>query len=189
MNYEYDTTESERETISDVISLSSVDSFDDESDDNMDAVDRIFMDDITFVDEPRRQNTYYIANVFDLHLFYILGVCISPRVFFRHQYHDVVNYMYEYVIHHNWSARTKRKVDIIQLYIEDNTYKAVIKTHWLRLIQRHWKRVYQERKKVIRIRSSISCQRHFQTRGRYLKGANYLPTLQGMLVEYNNKYN
>ena len=58
---------------------------------------------------------------------------------------------------------------------------VVLKTIWLRLIQRTWKRVYKERVRVIALRCSLQCQRHMELTGRYIEGAHYLPRLQGMM--------
>ena len=150
-------------------------------------VDRIYMQDMDFVDRPKRHGNYYIANAFCCGKYYLLGICISPRIFFRHRFVDVVQYMYEYIIHYKWSAIPNKTVDIIQLYIEGDTYKAVLKTHWIRLIQRHWKKAFAERKRVIKLRRDIRNIVYCQQRGRYVNGANYLPSIHGLLEFYNTK--
>jgi hypothetical protein len=155
-----------------------------ENDEPEHIVDRIYMDDIDFIDEPKRHGHYYIANAFCYGMYYLLGICISPRVFFHYQYQDVVQYMYEYIIHYKWNAIPKRSIDIIQLYIVNNSYRAVIKTYWLRLIQRHWKRAYAERKRVINLRQTIRNIMYRQVHGRHLYGANYMPSLNGLLAAY-----
>ena len=58
---------------------------------------------------------------------------------------------------------------------------VVLKTFWIRLVQRTWKRVYRERRRVVQLRCSRQCQRHVELTGRYIEGAHYLPELRGML--------
>jgi hypothetical protein len=160
-----------------------------ESDYDEDIVDRIYIEDHVFLETEKEHGKYYIANVFCYDTYYILGTCISPYTFFRNYYCDIVQYMYEYSISIRYRREigSPRNVNIIQLYIEDGVYKAVIKTFWLRIIQRHWKRQYSNRKKVINIRKSLHNLAHIQIRGRYVYGANYLPSLRGILSQYKIK--
>lgn len=170
-----------------IIELTYVSQLDDWEDEEINIIDRMYMEDLEFVDGEKEHGQYYIANAFRKNNFYLLGLCVSPRLFFRYGFHDITQYMYEYLIHYQWSIIPKRSIDIIQLYIENHLYKCVIKTHWLRLIQRHWKHAYAERKKVIQLRKTIRNIKYFQLHGRYVYGANYLPSLHGLLSQYNTR--
>jgi hypothetical protein len=43
----------------------------------------------------------------------------------------------------------------------------VIKTYWIRIIQRRWKRVYSEKMRLIRLRGGLRAQRNFEISGKY----------------------
>jgi len=75
------------------------------------------------------------------------------------------------------------KVNIIEVYIDprDSTYNAIIKTIWLKLIQRKWKKIFEERKQILMNRTKVSSILYKQIKGRYPDGMNSLPTLHGML--------
>ena len=86
---------------------------------------------------------------------------------------------------HNYSIIyvNNPKVDIFQLYITHQTYNVVLKTYWIRLIQRHWKNTY--RKKMDLLRScgySMNHQYLFSINGKY--PCSKLPGLKGMLSHY-----
>jgi len=67
------------------------------------------------------------------------------------------------------------------IYLQNNEYIAILKTFWIRLIQRTWKRVFVERKNVILKRKLLSSLKYRQLHGTWPKSCNYLPSLYGML--------
>ena len=69
----------------------------------------------------------------------------------------------------------------IRMTPDPDNIVVVLKTFWIRLVQRTWKRVYRERRRVVQLRCSRQCQRHVELTGRYIEGAQYLPGLCGML--------
>jgi hypothetical protein len=58
---------------------------------------------------------------------------------------------------------------------------AILKTFWLRIIQKKWKKVFQERKEVIKQRNSLSNLSIREMRGRWPESCYNLPGLRGML--------
>jgi hypothetical protein len=78
-----------------------------------------------------------------------------------------------------------KKIDIMNLnIIEDGTYAVIVKTFWLRLVQRHWKKTFQQRKMVIRGRSNLNALRIREISGKFPRGLNRVPSLHGMLSDY-----
>lgn len=68
------------------------------------------------------------------------------------------------------------KVDIILVdYIGDEMV-AIVKTFWLRLIQRKWKRLYKERKYIVKKR--IATLRQREINGKWTIGLNHFPLLR-----------
>jgi hypothetical protein len=60
---------------------------------------------------------------------------------------------------------------------------CIIKTLWLKIIQRAWKKVYQTRKNVIRQRCTIDALNYRRITGKWPENCNYLPDIRGMLSE------
>jgi hypothetical protein len=58
---------------------------------------------------------------------------------------------------------------------------AIIKTMWIKFIQRKWKIVYAARQHIIKCRSCPSSLSIRQTTGKWPKNCMYLPRLKGML--------
>ena len=58
---------------------------------------------------------------------------------------------------------------------------AIIKTIWIKIIQRKWKKVYAERNKIIKTRMQYSSLKTREITGRWPQSCNYLPTLYGMM--------
>jgi hypothetical protein len=67
------------------------------------------------------------------------------------------------------------------IYLPSGECVAIIKTFWLRLVQRAWKRVFQERKRVSKKRMMQSSLRHREIHGVWPKDCRYFPLLHGML--------
>lgn len=57
---------------------------------------------------------------------------------------------------------------------------AILKTHWIRLVQRKWKKVFQERKHIMRQRCN---QASLHRREMRKHGPSELPGLRGMLSD------
>jgi hypothetical protein len=76
---------------------------------------------------------------------------------------------------------TTNRIEIMQ-EIDPTRSQVVLKTVWLRLVQRTWRRVYRERQRVLAVRKSWMCHIHFVVRGRYPPGTAHIPELRGMLA-------
>jgi hypothetical protein len=110
----------------------------------------------------------------------LLSSSVTNKTLFKHNFNDVVDYLNNYTI--LFSNRILQP-EIMLLYISDDMiYNVVIKTFWLRIIQRHWKRVYQNKKTFHNTYGSIVNY----IRDRTIKHQNNmkLPSLVGMLSQY-----
>jgi hypothetical protein len=67
------------------------------------------------------------------------------------------------------------------IYLKNNEYIAILKTFWIRLVQRTWKRVFTERHTVILKRKSPVSLNYRLIHGKWPNNCNYLPSLYGML--------
>lgn len=152
--------------------------------------DRIYFDDIEFLDTEKEDGSYYIG-LFEYirsQSELLLGMTVSPSIFYKYQYNNLSRYLRAYSFVRN--KYSTRNIQIMQLKIDTrtNTYTVLIKTYWIRLIQIHWRKIYKERMNFIKIRKNISNQKHFEFKGRYVSGNNTLPkSLYGMLSVYNNR--
>jgi len=87
--------------------------------------------------------------------------------------------------YHNIISRQNYIKPEIGKYIMLPTQEAVaiLKTFWLRIIQRKWKKVFQERKNMIRNRLSLTSLHTRQITGKWPKKYETLPGLRGMLKD------
>jgi hypothetical protein len=102
---------------------------------------------------------------------------VSSTVYFKNKHVDIVNYLVEYS---GTSVDSENPVvDIIQLCIlPDLSYSCVVKTYWIRLIQRHWRSTLHRRRslwKTAEFRKSRELGRTKMMR----------PSLRGLLFQYN----
>ena len=65
--------------------------------------------------------------------------------------------------------------------IEYGGAKLVIKTYWIRIIQRRWKRVYAEKMRLIRLRGGLRAQRNFEISGKYGIDVGFGRGLRGLI--------
>ncbi len=73
------------------------------------------------------------------------------------------------------------------LYLSGDEAVCIIKTFWLRLIQRKWKSVINERKEIMKKRMMPNSVLEWQKTGKWDNTCSYIPTLRGMLCELNIK--
>jgi len=68
------------------------------------------------------------------------------------------------------------------IYLPTGHAVCIIKTMWLRVIQRAWKRLFKERKQVIQMRCRVQSLKHREITGWWPENCRYLPALQGLLT-------
>ena len=150
--------------------------------------DEIYQDDSQHVYSEKENDHYYIGLTKRLSAdgtdVLLMVNSVSPIVFFQYEFERIRKYLAQYSIVRVENA----KVHIMKLCIlEDGTYSVLLKTHWLRLVQKHWKKVYAERKRVFRGRRNLANLKHREIYGRWTNGLNYFPGLNGMLSDYKNE--
>ena len=116
----------------------------------------------------------------------LLSASVSAPIFFKHSYDNINDYLYYYGL----TRITNHQVQILQVDIIQEGYLEIVtvvnKTHWLRLVQRHWKKIYKQRKTIIQQRILTENLFYNEIHGNYPISISYLPTIHGMLSQYNN---
>lgn len=101
----------------------------------------------------------------------------SNTLFLKHSYDQVIDYLKEYSI----VPSVSDNIDIMQLYIKNDTYYVVLKTHWIRLIQRKWKSLFQKYKDIQYTKTRPSNLLYREQNGNFPKELNYRPKICGMM--------
>ena len=68
-----------------------------------------------------------------------------------------------------------------RIYLSGDECVAVIKTHWIRLIQRNWRRVYSEQQRIYGMRKHPRQLQYRQVTGNWSNDCARVPSLRGML--------
>lgn len=77
------------------------------------------------------------------------------------------------------------KLEIAEcIYLPSEHCISILKTIWLKLIQRTWKKIYKERKEIISIRRRPNSIKHREIYGRWPNNCSNYPTLKGMLSNF-----
>ena len=160
------------------------DDSDGEDYDLLNQLDDLYDEDEQHIEADKIPNKYYIGICKRSNHYkdqYLLLNTISPKLFHKTNYETVIAYLQEYSIIYVSSP----KLEIMKFApINQDVYSVVIKTYWIRLVQRHWKKILSIRENIYKRRGSINSQRHFEFYGRYPYGLNAIPRLYGMLHEY-----
>lgn len=160
INYEQENNEDEREEI----------------------IDQIYQENYDLLHGEKIDGKYYIGlpayNTITKQI--VLLNVVSPISFFSYNLKQIINYLTAYSI---VMINSPKKIHIMKLYINpvDKTYNAILKTHWLRIIQKKWKKIMNERYEIINKRKRLFSILYFENHGRYPNGLNYFPRLRGML--------
>ena len=111
---------------------------------------------------------------------FIMDFRINMKLFFKYDYRVVLCYS-QLPIDPN--HRLFGELEIVKLYIKNDVYNVVIKTFWVRLIQRTWKRIFRERQKWLTdVKKNILS---FVTNPKVKQFKPY-PTLDGSLSYLSN---
>jgi hypothetical protein len=107
----------------------------------------------------------------------LFGRKINIETFYAFSNYELSTYIY---FCSGFQYPTRPTIDIMQLKIdEDGMYTAIIKTFWIKIIQRKWKNIMAQRKQyIVNMKKNImSILTTFQITNRIPKQ----PTLHGML--------
>lgn len=143
----------------------------------------IYQDERGHLDNEKETDKYYIGfcKYYPIENYIIMLCSVSPRSFLKYSGKRIRTYL------RNYSATIVRspKINIMKLSIspEDGSYRVIIKTHWLRLVQRHWRKVYQQRCEAIQEVSATRSLSMFTMLGRSRLAG--VPGLHGMMRAYN----
>lgn len=69
------------------------------------------------------------------------------------------------------------------VYLENQECIAILKTFWIKLIQRTWKNILQKRASILKKRANIHSLKHRELTGRWPNDCIYYPELRGMLSD------
>lgn len=144
-------------------------------------IELIFEDELNYLDSEKQNDNYYIGIGSRMNSSYeiLYANSVTPHSFFKYSYNNIHYYLQDYSI-----FKTNSNIDIMKLIIlDDSTYTVLIKTYWLRLIQRHWKKIYKIRKDMLSNRMTIPSIRFNYAHGHYNEH-HRLPGLTGMLNKY-----
>ena len=150
-------------------------------------LERIFREESDYIDIDKENGKYYIGlyKYNSYRKLLILTNSVSAKSFLKFPYIDIFKYLYFYSI----LRPICPKIEIFCLSIlPDDSYSVIIKTHWIRIIQRNWKRIFKERKEILLKRRSVPALYNLQISGRYPAGLNSMPSIHGMLWNLNKKY-
>lgn len=76
----------------------------------------------------------------------------------------------------------KIKPEIVEcIYLNTNECVSIIKTIWIKLIQRTWKKIYKDRQSILKKRCNIFSLKYREINGKWPKVCKTMPTISGML--------
>jgi len=109
----------------------------------------------------------------------LLASTINPRTMFKHSHNAVVKYLHESSL----SFLQNPKIDIMQMCISQDirVFSVIVKTYWLKIVQRCWKNTFKQRIEVIEKQKSPKSLWFREIHGRFPRGCDVLPELRGML--------
>jgi hypothetical protein len=126
----------------------------------------------------------------------IVGSIISNKAFFSFEYSHVNTYLITGT--RMYKSKYRSDTHIIQIFLDNSNnsnntefrifLEPVIKTYWIRLIQRHWKKVFRIKKEIIKNQMMLYSLKMREIKGKTL--FKNIPGIKGMLSIYTeNKWN
>jgi hypothetical protein len=87
-----------------------------------------------------------------------------------------------YINSYRRSNPSRLRLEIAEcLYLPSSHCVSILKTYWLKLIQRTWKKIYNYRKQTMLLRCHPNSLKYREINGRWPENCSNYPTLKGML--------
>ena len=152
---------------------------------------------------PSLYDHYFMRNDFDIEEFYqntilIYNICKRFNLYYKNRiyFNPLIYYNNHPIRNYGKIIRSIDSYRYSYRYIKPEIIKrvilpfggecvAIIKTVWLRLIQRTWKKIYSQRKEVLNKRKCLSSIRYREIRGVWPPHCSYYPTIKGMMCLYH----
>lgn len=161
---------------------------DDDSDDdfeteNLATIEGVCEDDF---DAHHANKKWFIGLSLNQYDYYLYLIHISPTSYFKYP-HDIVR---RYLKRYSCMELPKNtKIEIMEMVVEMISVggslfpmkKVVLKTHWIRLIQRCWRNILKRRHEMILKWGSPRNRKHVELTGRNLPEYSVLPCLRGCI--------
>ena len=104
--------------------------------------------------------------------------------YIQHEYTNMINTNHDIFKNYRKIIKNKNyiKPEIIEcIYLDTGYCVAILKTYWIKIIQRIWKNILKKREKIINLRHHPFSLRHREITGEWSENCRYLPRLKGML--------
>jgi len=146
--------------------------------------DNITIDNDNFLDSDKEDKKYYLGICSYYKERILMDSVILSKNFLKYDIRFI-----EYYLRMNRSlpnsifTSNNKYINIMKLEIDEENgyYNIIIKTYWIRIIQRTWKNVFKKRQEILMKRKNINNLKYRETRGKHSDGLNILPSLYGML--------
>lgn len=128
-----------------------------------------------YLDTDMSNGQYIIGMAHKMKGVYMLASSISPTTYFKYSNEEIKKYLFMNSIYY----LRRPRIDILQLHITpDGLYTCVVKTYWLRIIQKRWRTIYARRKMCQRLRGSIAELRYRELHSGFSPRCAVMPGLQ-----------
>jgi hypothetical protein len=132
--------------------------------------------------------TYIGLPIYEPYNGLLFGCDVSAKSFYKYDMETVCDFLKD------WSCSDyvsdSQSPEIMKLvFTESKThgctmYSVVLKTHWLRLVQRTWRKTLTNRKKWIYSITSPKNRTIWETTGHHLPEYRAMPKLRGCMINY-----
>jgi len=158
-------------------------------DEDEEILEFIYQREAEFLNADKQHDHYYlgVCKYISQQNHYVLLNAITAKTFLENPYLDCIHYLREYSI--VWSISPTLDILKLQIHPITGTYTVLIKTYWLRLIQRHWRARLRQRERVQHGRCCFRNWRIFEMTGRFPNELRNLPGIHGLLSIYQKSAN
>lgn len=148
-----------------------------------DVADTLYNEDVDHIESDKYNNHYYLGLYKYVeqsgNLLFMMSA--SNKLFLKYPHEKIVDYLKEYSIVQSISDN----VDIMKMYVKNDTYYVVLKTHWIRLIQRKWKSLFNDFKNRQEQKLKSANLKYRERNGNFPNQLNYRPKIYGMMRKLN----
>jgi hypothetical protein len=127
-----------------------------------------------------KSNNNNIINLFK----HINEMCNFYKVYYKRNFY---NLSFGHKLIRNYNNIIKKSsylnVEIGQIYyLKGDECVCIIKTFWIKIIQRAWKKIYANRKRIYQLRNRPDSLFYRQLTGKWPDYCNFIPSVKGMIL-------
>ena len=127
----------------------------------------------------------YVRMCYNKKIELVLSNRTTARIFYKYDFFMIHRYLINWaIVPPLYNEPNRNNVEILKIILIDDCSTVIIKTFWLKIVQRTWRNLLKKRALIWKKRASMGSLRYREINGQWPTSLISLPCLRGCLSGY-----